>query len=190
MQQSSNRAVSFVSSNRHKYAEADKILTEFGICTNHIRLELVEIQSSVLAGIAESKARDAFLRVGRPVLVEDDGLFVDRLQGFPGPYSSYVLETIGLDGILNLLHSSEGRDARFVAVVAYDDGRTHRTFEAAVRGAISQRPAGDGWGYDPIFIPNNYNLTFAQMGTSQKIRISHRTSALKMFASWYTTSVI
>ena len=178
--------ISFVSSNHHKYDEVNAILMQLGLETNYIKSELTEIQSESLEKIAQFKAHDAFLKFNTPVLVEDDGLFVSELNEFPGPFSSYVHKTIGPDGILNLLSKSDSRDAKFVAVIAYDDGVVNRTFEAQICGTISQTSIGDGWGYDSIFVPECGNgHTFAEMRTEQKIRISHRTSALKMFSSWY-----
>lgn len=187
-----NNIISFVSSNSHKYYEANKILTQLGISTNHIQSSLLEIQSASITEIAQSKAHDAFLKFNKPVLVEDDGLFIDALNDFPGPYSSYVLETIGLAGILTLLGTIENKNARFVAVVVYDDGIVCRAFEASICGVLSDKPTGNGWGYDPIFIPDfpsNSTATFAEMDVNQKIKISHRTSALKMFASWYVNMI-
>ncbi len=178
--------ISFVSSNSHKYDEASIILTQLGLTTNYIKSDLIEIQSESLEEIAQSKAHDAFLKFNTPVLVEDDGLFITGLNEFPGPFSSYVHKTIGVNGILRLLHTSDNRDAKFVAVVAYDDGVLNHTFRAQVCGTISKTPVGDGWGYDPIFVPEHYNgNTYAEMDMMQKILMSHRTSALKIFASWY-----
>ena len=189
---SANSSVWFVSSNRHKYDEACATLEKLGICASHIRSELLEIQSDSLVDVARSKARDASARFGRPVLVEDDGMFVDGLNGFPGVYSSFVLGTIGLDGILRLLMpKGTSRRARFVAAVAYDDGGDGaglRTFEAQICGAISAEPRGDGWGYDPIFVPDGCAETFAEMGAEDKIGMSHRSMALAAFADWYLAS--
>ncbi len=203
----------FVSSNRHKYEEARSVLGGLGIAVDFAESELLEIQSDSLADVALAKARDASAAFGRPVLVEDDGLFVDGLNGFPGPYSSYVLRTIGLAGMLRLLAGSGDRRARFVAAVAYDDGggdgdgggsnsRSNgnnnssrrsssssngpgRVFEASVCGVIPGASRGDGWGYDPLFVPTGHALTFAEMGARRKAGISHRALALGAFAGWY-----
>ena len=182
---SAARPLSFVSSNRHKYGEAEAALGSLGIRTNHIMSDLLEVQSDSLARIAQAKARDAFSKFGVPVIVEDDGLFIDALDGFPGPYASYVLKKIGTRGILDLLCHRGGRRARFVSAIAYDDGREHRVFEASVRGAISDSACGRGWGYDPIFVPDGSGRTFAEMPAQEKVAISHRTRALGEFAKWY-----
>ena len=95
--------ITFVSSNIHKFEEAKQILSDFGISIGYANYSLEEIQSNSLKSIAIKKAKDAFFKLKKPVLIEDDGLYIPSLGGFPGPYSSYVFQTIGNDGILNLL---------------------------------------------------------------------------------------
>ena len=111
----------FVSSNNHKYLEAKKILDSFGIKLGFFKSNLEEIQSNSLKEIASKKATDAFSKCKKPVIIEDDGLFVDSLEGFPGPYSSYVFKTIGNKGILNLVKNN--RKAKFVSIITYCDKR-------------------------------------------------------------------
>ena len=173
--------IHFASSNRFKYSEARQILEPHGIRLRFLRVRLEEIQSDSLRAISAAKAKDAFARLKRPVLVEDDGLFVDSLGGFPGPYSSYAHDTIGNRGILRLTGSP--RTARFVSVITYCDGRTPKSFEASLEGRISRGRRGRGWGYDPIFVPRGSSLTFAQR--EDKNRISHRYLALQKFARWH-----
>lgn len=178
----------FVSSNRSKYREAQSIAARFGIRLGLIQSALEEIQSCSLKEIAEKKALDAFDKFGRPVVVEDDGLFIDGLDGFPGPFSSYVFQTIGNDGILRLLMQQhqrrQNRKAKFVSVIAFCSGDASKSFEAKLFGSIAKTPRGRGWGYDPIFVPENTNRTFAQLSDA-KDGMSHRYKALKKFSSWY-----
>ena len=171
----------FVSSNNHKYKEAKKILDSFGIKLGFFKSELEEIQSSSLQDIASKKAKDAFSKCKKPVIIEDDGLFIDSLKGFPGPYSSYVFKTIGNKGVLNMM--SKNRKAKFVSIITYCDKKILESFEAKVFGKISTSQKGKVWGYDPIFIPNNFKKTFAEI--EDKNSISHRYKALKKFSNWY-----
>lgn len=175
----------FASSNAHKYQEAKKILDSFGIRLGFFKSDLKEIQSSSLVEIATKKAIDAFSKCEKPVIIEDDGLFIDSLEGFPGPYSSYVYDTIGNKGILNLLKNN--RDAKFVSIITYCDGITLQSFEAEIDGTISASQKGKGWGYDPIFIPKNLTNTFAEI--TDKNELSHRYKALKKFSSWYLNTL-
>ena len=82
----------FASSNKHKYQEAKSILKSFGIPLHFFKIELEEIQSNSLSEIALKKSTQAFQKLKKPVIVEDDGLFINSLEGFPGPYLSYVFK--------------------------------------------------------------------------------------------------
>jgi XTP/dITP diphosphohydrolase len=171
----------FASSNSHKYQEAKKILDSFGIKLGFFKSNLEELQSNSLKDIASKKAKDAFSKCKKPVIIEDDGLFINSLDGFPGPYSSYVFKTIGNKGILNLLKNN--RKANFVSIITYCDKTNLQSFEGKLDGKISKTLKGKGWGYDPIFIPNNSVKTFAEMNNKNKL--SHRFKALKKFSKWY-----
>ena len=83
----------FVSSNENKFEEAERILSHLGLQINFFKTTLEEIQSNNLNDIAKQKAINAYELVQKPVIIEDDGLFIDSLDGFPGPYSSYVYDT-------------------------------------------------------------------------------------------------
>ena len=180
MQQSYD--VFFASSNVHKYEEAEKILSEFGIKLGFFKTGLTEIQEDSLSKIAEQKVMDAFNRCKNAVIVEDDGLFIDSLSGFPGPFSSYVFKTIGNNGILKLV--GDDRDAQFRAVIAYcDSNKKPILFESNVLGEISKNLQGNGWGYDPIFVPENQTKTYAEL--AEKNKLSHRYESLKKFANWF-----
>lgn len=171
----------FASSNKHKYYEARQILAPFGIKIKLFKFDPVEIQSESISDIARKKALDAYSKAKRPILVEDVGLFIERLGGFPGPYSSYVYKTIGNAGVSLL---AKGSKAKFLSVVALYDGKKVRLFEGATHGRIAKKPQGDGWGYDPIFIPDGKKKTYAQI--DDKNLLSHRFYALQNMATFYT----
>ena len=174
----------FVSSNEHKFEEAERILSNFGVNINLFKTTLEEIQSNSLSKIAERKAIDAYTKVQKPVIIEDDGLFIDSLEGFPGPYSSYVYDTIGNKGIIHLLENTELRDAKFVAIIAYcNGGNDVQLFEASISGKIASVIEKGGWGYDPIFIPQGESKTYANL--SDKDKFSHRAASLKKFSDWF-----
>lgn len=172
----------FASSNRHKFLEAKAILETFGIKLGFFKCNLTEIQSDKIRDIAFQKSIDAYHQCKKPIIVEDDGLFIDSLNGFPGPFSSYVYKTIGNQGILKLV--KRNRKANFQSVISYCDKKIHpKLFEAQLVGKINKNSTGKGWGYDPIFIPNGKKKTFAEL--SDKNEISHRYKALKKFSSWF-----
>jgi XTP/dITP diphosphohydrolase len=171
----------FASSNKHKYYEAKQILATFGIKLKFFKFNPIEIQSESISDIARKKALDAYKKAKRPIMVEDVGLFIERLGGFPGPYSSYVYKTIGNNGVSLL---ARGGRAKFLSVVALYDGKKMRLFEGIVHGHIAKKPKGDGWGYDPIFIPDGKKQTYAQI--DDKNLLSHRFFALQNMARFYT----
>ena len=174
----------FASSNEHKFQEAERILANLGMQINLFKTTLEEIQSNNMNDIAEKKAINAYDLIQKPVIIEDDGLFINALDGFPGPYSSYVYDTIGNKGIMNLLENSEIRDAKFVSIIAYcDNDYGVKLFESSIPGKISSVIEKGGWGYDPIFIPDGESKTYANV--SDKDKFSHRSAALTKFSNWF-----
>lgn len=169
----------FATSNNHKFDEATRILAAYDIRLRRLACSLEEIQSDSVQEISAHKARHAFVICNSPVIVEDDILQIPSLGGFPGPYSSYVFETIGNAGILKLM--GRDRSARFVSVVTYCDSETLVSFEGVAPGSISDAIRGTGWGYDPIFIPHGGSKTFADC---DKDYTSHRRHALVKLTKW------
>ena len=178
------QAITFASANRNKFREVLQILTAHNISVDFAETDLVEIQSDSHEEIVTEKAKKAFLQVGRQVIVEDDGLFIKAMKGFPGQYSSYAFKTIGNRGIMKLLAESADRSALFRCLIAFYDGKCLFISEGRVDGKISDRITKGGWGYDPIFVPTGTSLTFAQL-KEKKNDYSHRKKALDEFARWY-----
>jgi XTP/dITP diphosphohydrolase len=175
----------FVTSNPGKAREAAEILGED---VERVDYDYAEIQSDSLAEIAAEGARRAYDELGEPCFVDDSGLFVESVDGFPGPYSSYVYSTLGVEGVLRALEGTEDRSARFDCAVAYHDGEEVHTFEGTVRGRVTSEPRGDGgFGYDPVFEvkKDEENRTFAEMPPEEKNAVSHRRRAFEAFADWY-----
>ena len=179
----------FLSSNLNKFIEICQILHRYNVPVKFLDIKLREIQADSLNEIAEEKSKDAFKALSKPVIIEDDGLFIHRLNGFPGPNSSFVFRTIGNSGILKLLYHIRDRSASFVSVFVYNDGDIVRTFVGKTEGRISSKIDGPGWGYDPIFIPTGSELTFGQL-KDRKERISHRAKAVSAFAKWYVRNYL
>ena len=184
---SDKRTLWFVTQNRHKYQEARRTLDPFGIKIRILASPKTEVQSTSLGEIAKFAAQEAAKKHNRIVLVEDSGLFVKALNGFPGPFSSYVHDTIGLRGLLRLMGRQTRREAYFQASLALASPRdSSQEFSGKVHGTISHKAAGkQGFGFDPIFIPRGARKTFAQGGTEFKDKYSHRAIAFRKLALWY-----
>ena len=172
-----------VTSNAGKAAEVEAF---FGglLEVDHIILDVPEHRSSDVAEIAREKARYAFGQLNTPLIVDDTGFFIDALDGFPGPYAAYVLNTIGNAGILKLMEGISARNARFTTGIAYADNRGIQVFTGTLEGSITLRPRGNnGFGYDPIF--ETGKKTLAEISMEEKSRVSHRARALSSFHDWF-----
>src|SRR3972149_4476466 len=131
------RVIFFATGNFHKFNEARMILSQFNIAVGMLRVKNLEIQSDSLEEIAQASVIDAFNRCHLPVIVEDAGLFVDALKGFPGPYAAYVYKTISNPGLLKLLENVNDRKAVFRSAIVYYDGvSSPACFEGEAAGTI------------------------------------------------------
>jgi XTP/dITP diphosphohydrolase len=181
------REIAFATSNDHKYAEVVTILKPFGITVTRLKNKGTEIQSDDLREIASFASKIAYTEYACPLIVEDAGLFIDGLNGFPGPYSAYVFRTLGLTGLVRVAANLESRWAVFRSAVAYRDSTdASTTFEGAVRGWLVHQPSGTGgFGFDPVFAPEGFSKTYAELPLDEKCQVSHRGAAMKRFASWF-----
>jgi XTP/dITP diphosphohydrolase len=178
----------FATGNEHKLQEANAALAQYGM--QALKLEdyhKIEIQSNDLEDIAYSALALIIQKTDKPVFVEDSGLFVHELNGFPGPYSSYVFETLGVEGVLKLLEGAKSRKAEFRSSVAFGmEGKWLANFNSTTEGTIQLQPRGEnGFGFDPIFVPMWTQKTFAEMEMKEKTIYSHRAKALSKLALWF-----
>lgn len=182
------RKIVFATNNAHKLQEMRQIAGEafeiLSLADIDCRQELPET-ADTLEGNASMKAQYVFDHFGLDCFADDTGLEVDALNGAPGVHSARYA-TDGHDDLANtalLLRNLSGvtnRAARFrTAIALIEDGQL-RLFEGKVEGAIATARAGaGGFGYDPVFIPNGHNCSFAEMTPEQKNAISHRARAAK-----------
>jgi XTP/dITP diphosphohydrolase len=170
----------FVTSNKGKFAEAQAI---FGDLIQE-NIGYTEIQADTLDEVAAYGMKEVASRLDGPVMIEDAGLFVDALGGFPGVYSAYVQRTIGNVGILRLMDGEEMRNASFRSVVAYvEPGMEPVMFTGVVHGQIGFEQRGKkGFGYDPIFYVGDVSL--GEMEIEEKNRISHRAASMMALKKW------
>jgi len=185
-----NVEISAVTSNEHKYIELSKVAERFGIKLKWVKLPKFEIQSDSLEEIVRVSAVYAYNIIKQPLIMEDSGLFIEVLNNFPGPYTNYVRKTIGLEGILKLMEGVENRRAYFMTSLCYVDDKIVKIFNGKVYGRISNSIRGDkGFGFDPIFIPEGEERTFAEMNTEEKNKYSHRAKAFEEFAKFFLTYI-
>ena len=187
------------SRNKHKIEELREILGELDItlhsALDYEQLKEVEEDRMTLEGNAIKKARYVYEEIGLPALADDTGLEVDALDGRPGVYSArYAGEEASyrdnLEKLLSELAGVEMKDrrAQFRTVVALINEEGVHTFEGICRGFILTEPRGEkGFGYDPVFKPEGYEGTFAELDSATKNKISHRGRALKKLYDWLKT---
>jgi XTP/dITP diphosphohydrolase len=182
--------------NRKKVVEMAELLQELSVqllmAIDFPDLEMPEEEGSTFEENARLKSRAVAAFTGLPSLADDSGLVVDALGGRPGIYSArYAGEGCSYaDNNAKLLQELQGvpqekRTARFIAVMVLTmpDGR-ERVAEGCCEGYITADPRGEaGFGYDPVFVPEGYDKTFAELGAEIKNRISHRAKALKKMAA-------
>ena len=171
--------VSFVTSNLYKLREARDIL---GFDLEQSDVDLPEIQSLDVKDVCEDKARRAYDILQKPVMVEDTGLYMDAWGGFPGALIKWMEKHMGNAGICRAL-ADERRCTARTCVTLYD-GRELRSFIGELKGTIAEKPQGcSNFGWDPIFIPEGHEKSFADI--DNKNEISMRSRALARMAEYF-----
>jgi non-canonical purine NTP pyrophosphatase (RdgB/HAM1 family) len=188
------RRITFVSTNRGKAKVLEKCVAAAGYTIERLELPIIEPQGSTLEAVALDKARQAFAYFEEPCVVEDSGLCVDALAGFPGPVTKYVLETIGVPGLLRLAHGQQPRTCRFVgALVHVDEDGTPTTFvdrqavgTLALEADTTRCP--EAWSAVwNVFIPEGGSVPLSAMSPAEREALwarwqSH--SVYAQFARW------
>ncbi len=174
-----------VTSNQGKLKEFRSVLEPMNIQVLHSLEDCNEIQADTLKEVVLDCIDQLKKKGLRDFVIDDSGLFISSLRGFPGVYSSYALRTIGLNGVLRLLEGQEDRSAFFQSCIGCSiEGLDDIIVAGRCDGRIVFSPRGtEGFGFDPIFVPNGYVLTFSEMSIEEKNRISHRGLALRAFVS-------
>jgi XTP/dITP diphosphohydrolase len=174
----------FVTGNAGKFREIRAMLKARGIEAIQNSDGYPELQEDDLEPIASYGAKWAADKLGLPVMVDDSGMFITALNGFPGPYSAYVEDNLGNSRVLKLMEDETDRRAIFKSVIGYcEPGGEPLTFTGMVEGTIAYEERGTGgFGYDPIF--EYQGQTFGEMGDEEKNKISHRRRALDKFLAW------
>lgn len=171
----------FATKNENKLREAGEIL---GRSLEQISVELFEPQGVKVEDVVREKAEDAFHKTGKFVLVEDTSLEFAAWNGLPGALIKWFLDTAGNEGILKMLSGETNRKAIAKTAIGFFDGAQARVFVGEISGTIPETIRGTGgFGWDPIFIPDGYEKSFAEMASAEKNAISMRKLALERMKS-------
>lgn len=183
----------FATNNRHKIEEVQQLTGSHfqltGLAEAGITEELPETGDTMEAN-ALQKARYAFAKCGLPCFSDDSGLEVEALDMAPGVYSARYAgpqknDSDNMDKLLRELDGNTNRRAQFRTVIAFTDGKQEHLFEGIVKGTIIRERRGtNGFGYDPLFVPDGFEKTFAEMLPAEKNALSHRARALDGFLTF------
>lgn len=189
----------FASHNAGKIAEISRLLQPLGITVRSaMDMELPDVEETgkTFAENSLLKSQTIAKLINQPCVADDSGLCVDALDGAPGVYSARYAPDRDFDkGMEKLLADMEksgnsSRKAHFSCVIslAYPDGKFH-LFEGRVDGVIAKgKMVGDhGFGYDPLFVPDGYDCSFAQMSKDEKSKISHRGRAMEQLIKYLSS---
>lgn len=167
-----------VTGNVNKWREAERIL---GFAIERVALDLDELQAESVSAVALAKAKVAFQKLGRPVIVEDAGLELLGLGGFPGPFIKYWEKLGGLPSICRTADGLGDRRVRAVCALGICSAQGSEVVQGAVAGSVSAEPRGtNGFGWDAIFIPEGDTRTFGEMTAAEKDARSHRRRAWEL----------
>jgi XTP/dITP diphosphohydrolase len=183
----------FATNNQHKIKEISPLIESkiklLSLADINCYDEIPETQHS-LHGNASQKSHFVFDKYGINCFADDTGLEIEALNGEPGVYSArYAGEGCSfqdnIDKVLDKMQGKINRKAKFVTVISLlIDGKEY-FFEGFVNGIIlTEKYGNDGFGYDPIFMPDGYSISFAEMTLEEKNKISHRAMAVKKFANF------
>lgn len=189
----------FASNNKHKLEEVRSILgPDFlvhSLSDVNVHEELPETRDS-FEGNSHQKAEYLYKKINLPCFADDSGLEVEALNGAPGVYSAryaglHKSDEDNLQLLLKNLTGIKNRKAQFRTVITFIGQHGTHFFQGIIKGSITQEKRGDsGFGYDPIFIPEGYTRTFAEMTAHEKNAISHRSVAVKRLAEFLTEKYI
>lgn len=173
------KQILFITGNNKKVEEV-KAITGLDVVAK--KMEIDEVQSLNVEEVAKAKALSAFQATKSPAMVDDTGMNIDALNGLPGALVTWFLETLEPAGILKLISGETNRNASVSTSIGYADESGVYAFTGTIHGKLPETPKGEnGFGYDPIFIPDGYSKTYAEMTSEEKNNISMRKIALLKF---------
>ena len=170
-----------VTSNDGKIKEFKQAFDKTQVHPVKVPVGYPEVQASSLEEVVDFGLSWLKEKIHPPFVIDDAGVFVDGLNGFPGAYSRYVYDTIGPQGLLKQMEGQDNRTASFKCVLGLllEDGTVHK-FIGECKGKIIHDLKGDnGFGYDPVFVPDGFDRTFAELPPEEKNETSHRGRAMK-----------
>jgi len=172
----------FLTGNQNKLEEAKSVIPQL----ESLDIDLPEIQSIDAYEVIKYKLQGAFEHHEGEFIVEDTSLYIDSLNGLPGPLIKWFMKTVGNEGLVKMAEALGGTKAEAKVIIGYANSKDNiKFFEGSTNGEIVA-PRGElGWGWDPIFLPNGYSKTFGEMTSEEKYDISMRKVAFSKLKKFF-----
>ena len=193
------KKINVVTGNHGKVQLLQEHVSALGYEAVQVNLPIVEPQANSIEEVALSKATQAFQLLREPLVVEDSGFYINELSGFPGPFTRYVLDTIGVNGLLRLAEPLVARTCSFYSVLAYMDaaGNVHTFVDAIGSGILAREiddtPCEDAWSdLWRVFIPVGYSKTLVAFSGDERAALWQKwrqTSVYTQFAAWLAAEI-
>lgn len=175
----------FITGNENKLEEVKSVLQN----VEQLDIDLPEIQEIDAKEIIKDKLLKALEHADEEIIVEDTSLYLDCLNGLPGPLIKWFLKTIGINGLADIAEKLGNNQAMAKTIIGYaNKSKEIHFFEGIVKGKIVKPMGESNFGWDPIFLPEGYTETFAIMGKEKKNEISMRRMALNQLKEFLQTN--
>jgi len=175
------RKIFFITGSKHKFEELKEFISD-SIDIEMLSIDLPEIQENDAKKIISEKLRKAkILYPEKELIVEDTSLYLDCLNGFPGPLIKWFSKSLGYQKIYDICNKFGNFDASAVCNIGYSHQGKIEFFEGRLKGTIVPPEKSNGFGWDLIFVPENLNIRYSEMSKEDKNKISHRARAAKTF---------
>ena len=172
--------IKIITSNPGKVKEFAKMLSELDIEAEHCKVSYDEVQTSELEEVVKKGIEELRKKGLKDFIIDDSGLFVNALKGFPGVYSAYAQKTLGNNGLLKQMENVDERNAEFKCCIGCDlNGKTIIVTGTCSGKILFKEQGTEGFGFDPIF-SHDGKRSFAEIPIEEKNKISHRGNALKL----------
>lgn len=181
------KTIYFITGNKSKFGEAKSILKDLEIKLIKKDLKINEIKTDNQEKLVTEKADEAFRKIKKPLIVDDTGIYFDGYNNFPGTYTKFIFDTVGLEGIERLMDGTS-RKAFFKTLICYKDKKRTKVFKGIWGGKITKnisRSFNPDWQYNNIFVPEGFTKHLSEISLIQRMKHSHRRKALDSFIKFW-----
>lgn len=175
------KSLAIITQNPSKLEEFRFILEAKGYTIDNNEIKLIEPKSLDQKEVAISTAKQAYALLKKPLITDDTGIYFYNYNNFPGTYTKYLLQTIGISGIKQLMKVGN-KKAYYQTTLCFTDGKRYVTFQGRLEGKISLRTSevfNKNWGWDSVFVPIGYKKYLSEFALEERSKISHRAKAIK-----------